>query len=100
MTAWANMFRHPGLYIAFKTGPGVLNRAVSRALFQSLELKAQLPVLRIDDQARFNDFVEEYEVHYKVTHPGTVSKKLAVSSAVVPADDLLHQSVIALQVTL
>ncbi|MFT9298256.1 MAG: hypothetical protein ABF542_09120 [Gluconobacter sp.] len=65
MTAWANMFRHPGLYIAFKTGPGVLNRAVSRALFQSLELKAQLPVLRIDGQARFNDFVEEYEVHYK-----------------------------------
>nr|WP_294914519.1 hypothetical protein [uncultured Neokomagataea sp.] len=65
MTAWANMFRHPGLYIAFKTGPGVLNRAVSRALYQSLQLDAFLPSMRIDDQAGFDRFVEEYEVQYK-----------------------------------
>ncbi|GBR50192.1 hypothetical protein AA106555_0123 [Neokomagataea thailandica NBRC 106555] len=65
MTAWANMFRHPGLYIAFKTGPGVLNRAVSRALYQSLQLEALLPAMRVDNQPAFDRFVEEYEVQYK-----------------------------------
>ena len=65
LTAWANTFRHPSLYIAFKTGPGVLNRSVSRAIFQKVHHGEELPDVSIDNQDRFNDFVEEYEVHYK-----------------------------------
>lgn len=65
MTAWANMFIHPHLYIAFKTGPGVLNRAVSRALFQSIRQNVTLPALRIDNQSTFDMYAEEYEVAYK-----------------------------------
>lgn len=65
LTAWANTFRHAGLYIAFKTGPGVLNRAVSRAIFQKVNHGEPLPDTAIDNQEKFDNFVEEYEVQYK-----------------------------------
>ncbi|MCP1248956.1 glycosyltransferase family 32 protein [Gluconobacter oxydans] len=65
MMALVNTFEHCGLYIAFKTGPGVLNRAVSRAIYNALQSHRPLCDLQIDDQHRFHETVEEYEVSYK-----------------------------------
>lgn len=65
MTALVNTFSYPDLYIAFKTGPGVLNRAVSRAIHTALKSRQPISDLQINDQNCFHDFVEEYDVTYK-----------------------------------
>ncbi|MFT8808281.1 hypothetical protein [Gluconobacter sp.] len=65
MTALVNTFEHAGLYIAFKTGPGVLNRAVSRAIYNALQSRNPICDLQIDNQHAFHEFVEEYDVTYK-----------------------------------
>jgi len=65
MMALVNTFEHSGLYIAFKTGPGVLNRAVSRAIYTALQAQQPVVDLQIDDQRHLNELVEEYDVTYK-----------------------------------
>lgn len=65
MSALVNTFEHSGLYIAFKTGPGVLNRAVSRAIHKALQTRQPICDLQIDCQNQFHEFIEEYDVTYK-----------------------------------
>ncbi|GBQ86956.1 hypothetical protein AA23498_0011 [Acetobacter nitrogenifigens DSM 23921 = NBRC 105050] len=65
LSLYRNSYLYPGLYIPYKTGPGVFNRAVNRAFHADFNRLGGLPSMRIYDQATFNDVIEEFDVKYK-----------------------------------
>ncbi|QCE32704.1 hypothetical protein FAI41_03415 [Acetobacteraceae bacterium] len=65
LTCYVNMLKHHGLYIPYKTGPGVFSRAVSRTVYSSFNHDAPLPSLAIGTAWEMFSIVEEFEVTYK-----------------------------------
>jgi hypothetical protein len=60
-----NCYLHKGLYIAYKTGPGVFKRALNRAYYKALTGRGPIPNAKILPQEVFDYALESYEVSYK-----------------------------------
>jgi len=69
LSLYRNCYRHPHLYIAFKTGPGVFLRAANRAFHAAFRGTAALPLTKFYGAAQFASFVEEFNTPYKQHTP-------------------------------
>lgn len=67
LSLYRNCYLHAGLYIAYKTGPGVFARALNRVFHGVLMGVTDLPSTMIYDHTVFADMIEELDVDYKKT---------------------------------
>jgi len=68
LSLYRNSYLHHGLFIAYKTGPGIFNRAVNRLIYRSLNSDDKLQI-DIRDNTSFRTVIEEIEAPYKLTSP-------------------------------
>ncbi|GBR43928.1 glycosyltransferase family 32 protein [Gluconobacter roseus] len=69
LSLYRNSYLHKGLFIAYKTGPGVFNRAFSRLYHNFLYNGLVPPSTQIHKQDSFNTYIEEFDTPYKHTNP-------------------------------
>lgn len=69
LSIYRNCYLHPGLFIAYKTGPGVYARAINRIAYRSLNGNRPKQSIEIHDQAKFNELIEEFHTPYKFQTP-------------------------------
>lgn len=60
-----NCYKRHHLYIAYKTGPGIFNRALSRSIYRSLNGIENNETIGIYNQIKFNDIIEQINAPYK-----------------------------------
>lgn len=60
-----NCYKRHHLYIAYKTGPGIFNRSLSRAIHRSLNGIKNSESIGIYDQHKFNEIIEQINAPYK-----------------------------------
>ncbi|QDH25891.1 hypothetical protein D5366_06150 [Neokomagataea tanensis] len=65
LSLYRNCYLHHGLFIAYKTGPGVFNRALNRVAHRSLLGQPPAKKIEIFDHHAFNDMIEEFDTPYK-----------------------------------
>jgi FkbH-like protein len=65
LSLYRNCFLHPGLYIPFKTGPGIFARALNRAYYNAFTGAGLVPSAMVLDQENFDYVIEEFPVTYK-----------------------------------
>ncbi|QCE34446.1 hypothetical protein FAI40_03330 [Acetobacteraceae bacterium] len=65
VTCWTNMLKYHGLFISYKTGPGVFNRSLSRTFYNAFIYDEPLPSLAIGTASDMFSFVEQFDVEYK-----------------------------------
>ncbi|MDI2091486.1 glycosyltransferase [Commensalibacter oyaizuii] len=68
-TLYHNSYMHKDLFIAYKTGPGVFNRAINRILYRCIKGEAKSPSLIILDHHKFWNVIEDFETPYKTATP-------------------------------
>lgn len=68
LSLYRNSYLHKDLYIAYKTGPGIFNRALNRLIYRNLSFQRSASV-RVDGQSQFLATVEEFETPYKHNLP-------------------------------
>lgn len=64
-----NSYKHKHLYIAYKTGPGIFNRALSRTAFRSLEGINEGERVKLYDQEKFEEVIQQIDAPYKSRLP-------------------------------
>ncbi|GAB6855624.1 glycosyltransferase family 32 protein [Asaia astilbis] len=69
LNVYRNCYLHPGLFIAYKTGPGVFNRALNRLMHRDLSGIASLPPTSVHDHHVFSRLIEEFDTPYKSQTP-------------------------------
>ncbi|GBR43645.1 glycosyltransferase family 32 protein [Neokomagataea thailandica] len=69
LSLYRNCYLHHGLFIAYKTGPGVFNRALNRIAHRSLLGNPPAKKIEIFDHHKFNDMIEEFDTPYKQQLP-------------------------------
>lgn len=69
LSLYRNNYLHKGLFIAYKTGPGIFNRALSRLYHNSLSKEPNYPSMKIYNQNDFNNCIEEFDTPYKHNTP-------------------------------
>lgn len=69
LNVYRNCYLHPGLFIAYKTGPGVFNRALNRLMHRDLSGIAPLAPTSVHDHHMFSRLIEEFDTPYKVQTP-------------------------------
>ena len=69
LNIYRNCYLHPGLFIAYKTGPGVFNRALNRLIHRDLSGIAPLAPTSIHDHRVFSQLIEEFDTPYKHQTP-------------------------------
>lgn len=65
LNIYRNCYLHPGLFIAYKTGPGVFNRALNRLIHRDLSGIAPLAPTSVNDHHVFSRLIEEFDTPYK-----------------------------------
>lgn len=66
LSIYRNCYEYGGLFISYKTGPGVFMRAVNRTYFRCLEgASKDFPSLKLMDKKMFDKVTEQYPVGYK-----------------------------------
>ncbi|MCQ9154094.1 glycosyltransferase family 32 protein [Acidomonas methanolica] len=68
LSLYRNSYQHRSLFIAYKTGPGIFNRAVNRMIHRNIRAPQPLSMV-ISPPDRFSDAVEEFETPYKLVSP-------------------------------
>lgn len=69
LNIYRNCYLHHGLFIAYKTGPGVFNRALNRLIHRDLSGIAPLAPTSIHDHHVFSRLIEEFDTPYKHQTP-------------------------------
>lgn len=64
-----NCYKHKHLYIAYKTGPGIFNRAISRTIFRKIQGIANKDSIKIYSQEDFSSIIEQIDAPYKEKLP-------------------------------
>lgn len=66
LSIYHNCYKYDGLFISYKTGPGVFMRALNRIYSRCIkERKLKYPSLKIMDSSFFSKLTEQYPVAYK-----------------------------------
>ncbi|NVN43614.1 hypothetical protein HW537_06825 [Asaia siamensis] len=65
LNIYRNCYQHPGLFIAYKTGPGVFNRALNRLIHRDLSGIAPMSPTSVHDHHVFSRVIEEFDTPYK-----------------------------------
>ncbi|MDI2091485.1 capsular polysaccharide synthesis protein [Commensalibacter oyaizuii] len=66
LSIYRNCYEYGGLFISYKTGPGVFMRAINRAYFRCMDgAVKEMPSLKLMDQKMFDKITEQYPVAYK-----------------------------------
>ncbi|QDH16980.1 glycosyltransferase family 32 protein [Swingsia samuiensis] len=65
LSLYRNSYLHKGLFIAYKTGPGVFNRAFNRLIHRRDEGLSMENKIEIYSQDDFNQYIEEFHTPYK-----------------------------------
>lgn len=69
LSLYRNCYLHRGLFIGFKTGPGVFNRALSRYIHRRLAGVPTGSTVEVYGQDKFNDLIVEFDTPYKSILP-------------------------------
>lgn len=69
LSLYRNFYLHPGLFIAYKSGPGIFNRALNRTAYRSLRGQAPQRDIVIYDHVGFSNLIEEFDTPYKFRLP-------------------------------
>ncbi|MGO3518273.1 MAG: hypothetical protein ACTINM_07250, partial [Acetobacter cibinongensis] len=69
LVLYNNCYRHKHLYIAYKTGPGIFNRAASRTAYRALENINQGERVKFYNQAKFEEIITQIDAPYKSRLP-------------------------------
>ncbi|GBQ90483.1 glycosyltransferase family 32 protein [Asaia krungthepensis] len=69
LNIYRNCYIHPGLFIAYKTGPGVFNRALNRLIHRDVSGISPLAPTSIHDHHVFSRLIEEFDTPYKHQTP-------------------------------
>jgi hypothetical protein len=69
LNIYRNCYLHHGLSIAYKTGPGVFNRAINRCIRRHVLGVTLADSIDIFDQNKFNEIIEEFDTPYKTLNP-------------------------------
>ncbi|WP_061488942.1 glycosyltransferase family 32 protein [Acetobacter tropicalis] len=64
-----NCYKHRHLYIAYKTGPGIFNRALSRTAFRALQGIPNEERVKLYDQSKFEEVIQQIDAPYKARLP-------------------------------
>lgn len=66
LSLYRNSYLHEGLYIAYKTGPGVFNRALNRRLHNAFQSGRPFdPTVMILRAPEFNGIIQDMDMSYK-----------------------------------
>lgn len=66
LSIYRNCYEYGGLFISYKTGPGVFMRAINRSYLRCLTgVTKDFPSLKLMDQKIFDKVTEQYPVDYK-----------------------------------
>lgn len=66
LSIYRNSYAYPSLYIAYKTGPGVFNRALNRRIYNSLRTKESFdPATMIERCNVFDSIITDMNMAYK-----------------------------------
>ncbi|PXY99735.1 hypothetical protein GN303_01450 [Commensalibacter melissae] len=74
LSLYRNSYLHQGLFIAYKTGPGVFARALNRHFYRALRGEAKYPSCILLDHQKFAEVIREFDTPYK----GTTTSWMAV----------------------
>lgn len=67
LNLYRNSYLHQGLFIAYKTGPGVFARALNRSFYRALRGEAKSPSCILLDYHNFSQVIREFDTPYKGT---------------------------------
>lgn len=66
LSIYRNCYNYEGLFISYKTGPGVFMRALNRTYYRCLDgISKDFPFTKILNQAVFDKVTQQYPVSYK-----------------------------------
>lgn len=65
LSIYRNSYIHKGLFIAYKTGPGIFNRAINRVARRALHGIKPTENIKIFHQEHFNTLIQEFDTPYK-----------------------------------
>ncbi|GBR03699.1 glycosyltransferase family 32 protein [Asaia siamensis] len=65
LNIYRNSYLHTGLFISYKTGPGVFNRAVNRLIHRDVSGIAPMAPTSVHDHHVFSRLIEEFDTPYK-----------------------------------
>lgn len=69
LSLYRNSYLHTGLFIAYKTGPGIFARALNRIYYRTLRGETRKPACVLLDHLKFWSIIEEFPVNYKTATP-------------------------------
>ncbi|TPW36300.1 glycosyltransferase family 32 protein [Oecophyllibacter saccharovorans] len=69
LSLYRNGYQHSGLYIAYKTGPGIFNRALNRLMHRLVNGMEISTSMRVRDHEAFPVWTEEFDTPYKHNLP-------------------------------
>lgn len=69
LSLYRNSYLHRDLFIAYKTGPGIFNRALSRMIHRKLNDTPMTQTLDIHDSETFDRVIEQFNAPYKYAMP-------------------------------
>lgn len=69
LSLYRNSYLHTGLFIAYKTGPGIFGRALNRNFYRCLRGEAKKPSVVLLDHNKFWDVVADFDTPYKNSTP-------------------------------
>lgn len=65
LSLYRNSYLHTGLFIAYKTGPGVFSRAINRVFYRYLRGEAKKPSVVLLDDRKFWSVIFDFDTPYK-----------------------------------
>ncbi|AQS87561.1 hypothetical protein AA101099_2811 [Neoasaia chiangmaiensis NBRC 101099] len=69
LSLYRNSYLHAGLFIAYKTGPGIFGRAVNRLAHRALGGIKPAQSIRIYDHHEFDRIIHQFDTPYKSQLP-------------------------------
>lgn len=67
LTLYNNSYVHKDMFIAYKTGPGIFNRAINRTFYRALRGEAKKPSCILLDYKKFWEVIREFDTPYKTS---------------------------------
>ncbi|OUI95606.1 hypothetical protein HK13_01920 [Acetobacter indonesiensis] len=69
LSLYRNCYLHHGLFIAYKTGPGIFNRALNRKAWRSLNGHPTIDSVAVYDHTVFDKVIDQFDTPYKSILP-------------------------------
>lgn len=73
LSLYRNSYLHTGLFIAYKTGPGIFSRALNRIFYRALRGEAKRPSVVLLDDRKFWSVIADFDTPYKNAAPHWMS---------------------------